>query len=264
VITTSRDNTARVWDVSNGAELFVLQGHEGVIWLAVYNTDGSKVLTASDDEPARVWDTSNGAELFVLRTMKELRSPTFSPFGSKVIIEGDDGTARVWDVPSYTEQLFLEDDVILSPDGSRVLKQFNYKTAKLWDRSTGAELWDLPTDGESRNLTSYQDAIYVVDNSGEKLWRWSDGTQISDSDIPFECPKRPTLIGYVGDTGICLRVRGIPNFNPPALHLETNFESHVHPTDPLSFVAGCADGSVRFFRLEGVDLPTFGQTSPKA
>jgi len=33
----------------------------------------------------------------------------------------------------------------------------------------------------------------------------------------------------------------------------TAFDSN--PTDPLSFVAGCADGSVRFFRLEGVDLP---------
>jgi hypothetical protein len=29
----------------------------------------------------------------------------------------------------------------------------------------------------------------------------------------------------------------------------------LHPADPLSFVAGCADGSVRFFRLEGVELP---------
>jgi hypothetical protein len=38
----------------------------------------------------------------------------------------------------------------------------------------------------------------------------------------------------------------------------------VCPTNPYSFTVGCADGSVRFFRLEGVDLPTFGQTAPKA
>ena len=40
--------------------------------------------------------------------------------------------------------------------------------------------------------------------------------------------------------------------------------SRINPTDPLSFVAGCADGSVRFFHLEGVELPTFEQTAPKA
>jgi len=56
-----------------------------------------------------------------------------------------------------------------------------------------------------------------------------------------------------------LRIRGITGFVPPWIHLDIPAASQrvtkVLPNDPLSFVAGCADGSVRFFRLEGVDLP---------
>jgi WD40 repeat protein len=39
------------------------------------------------------------------------------------------------------------------------------------------------------------------------------------------------------------------------IHFECTFKPSTLPADPLSFVAGCADGSVRFFRLEGVELP---------
>jgi WD40 repeat protein len=265
VLTVSADKTARIWDASNGKELLVLKGHDGSVTSGVFSPDGTKVLTSSSDRTARLWDSLTGAELFVFRDHEAgLKSATFSPDGLRVLTCSGVKTASIWDASSGVPLLVIHWQIgsvksaVFSSDGSKVLTVSSDpwdRTTRVWDTSSGAELACLPIKGFFSRAVSYQDSFELVDSSGETLYRWEYGTQISDSDIPFECPMRPTLIGYMGHTGMCLRVRGFPGFNPPALHLETKFESHVHPNDPLSFVAGCADGSVRFFRLEGVELP---------
>jgi WD40 repeat protein len=47
--------TARVWDAGTGAELLVLSGDWRVVYQAVWNADGSRILTASSDGTARLW-----------------------------------------------------------------------------------------------------------------------------------------------------------------------------------------------------------------
>ena len=60
VVTASRDSTARVWRLSDGACLHTLMGHPHWVFSAMVSADGMYVVTASSDMTARVWDLSGG------------------------------------------------------------------------------------------------------------------------------------------------------------------------------------------------------------
>lgn len=55
VLTTSEDETARVWNAIDGSELMVLRGHTGRVSSGAYSPDGKTLATASDDQTTRLW-----------------------------------------------------------------------------------------------------------------------------------------------------------------------------------------------------------------
>ena len=63
LVSTSRDETIRIWDTSTGKELKCLLGHESIVWEAVFTPDGTKVASASDDETVRLWDVKTGQQI---------------------------------------------------------------------------------------------------------------------------------------------------------------------------------------------------------
>ena len=65
----------RVWDLSSGKCLRVLEGHSGRVNAVTVCDQSGAVLTASDDSTARVWDMETGLCLAVL----EVREPPPPP-----------------------------------------------------------------------------------------------------------------------------------------------------------------------------------------
>ena len=66
VATGSMDSTAKLWDVSKGAELCSLMGHTAEIVSLNFNTDGDKIITGSFDHTTKVWDVHTGEEFLAL------------------------------------------------------------------------------------------------------------------------------------------------------------------------------------------------------
>ena len=102
------DNTARLWDARDGAEINMLHGPEGGGWvvLTVFSPDGSRIVTASKDNTARLWDADNGAEIAVLRGHEDsIIDAAFSPDGSSIVTVSEDKTARLWPYFSTTQGL---------------------------------------------------------------------------------------------------------------------------------------------------------------
>jgi WD40 repeat protein len=264
LLSVAYNKTVCVWDVSTGSKLFVLRGHRDAINSAVFSPDGALVLTASQDKTIRLWDASTGWEVSVLHGHEgSVQSAVFSPDGARVLTASSDKTVRIWDTTRRAELSVLRghDDwvfsAVFSPDGTRVLT-VSSETACFWDSETGESIGDPICNFTAIVSTQDMQAAVSLVSQREVLHRWSDGSPIPDSDPPVECPSRPTLIGSQGNLRHCLRVRGLSGFVPPWIHIDSpsvNDCVKVLPNDPLSFVAGCADGSVRFFRLEGVDLP---------
>src|SRR5256885_16621995 len=80
ILTTSEDQTAKLWDASSGREVLALTGHTGAVRSAAFSPDGRQIVTPSDDHTARVWETTSGRELLQLRGhIGPVLSATFSP-----------------------------------------------------------------------------------------------------------------------------------------------------------------------------------------
>jgi len=104
LITASRDNTARLWNLSAkdpAGNPVVLCGHEGPIRAVAISADNRRLITGSEDKTVRLWDLS-------------ARDPAANP----VVLRGHDGP--VWAVEISADNRWL---VTCSED----------KTARLWD-----------------------------------------------------------------------------------------------------------------------------------
>jgi WD40 repeat protein len=147
VVTTSDDQTARIWDPRTGDQVAVLRGHQGPVYNAAFSSDGSRIVTASDDRTARIWDTATGKAIAVLTGHQDVvHSAAFSPDGSRIVTASDDHTARIWDTATGKETALLSahlgevNSAAFSRDGSRIVTASDDSTARIWDAGTGKEV----------------------------------------------------------------------------------------------------------------------------
>ncbi len=140
----SLDRTVRVWDLSSGECLQVLEGHSGDVNSVSLSSDGTRALSGGGDRTVRVWDVSSGECLQVLEGHSEwVNSVSLSSDGTRALSGSDDRTVRVWDLSSGECLQVLEGhsgDVIsvsLSSDGTRALSGSGDQTVRVWDVSSG-------------------------------------------------------------------------------------------------------------------------------
>ncbi|MBA2307058.1 hypothetical protein H0W26_02910, partial [Candidatus Dependentiae bacterium] len=67
VLTGSWDKTARLWDVTTGKQLHILEGHMKGVNSVAYSPDGTTLLTGSEDNTTCVWDVTTGKQLRILK-----------------------------------------------------------------------------------------------------------------------------------------------------------------------------------------------------
>jgi len=99
VITASEDNTARIWDATNGKELSILAGHTARVTSVAFapGNDSTRAVTASQDGAVKLWDTKENKEILTLDGhTREVTSVAFSPDGNYVLTASEDGRAILW------------------------------------------------------------------------------------------------------------------------------------------------------------------------
>jgi len=167
-----------------------LKGHTDAVNIAVFSSDGKKIVTGSDDRTARIWSAETGKELLKLSTVGRLA--TFSPDGAKVITTGSE-KVRIWDTHSgrllrklerrrsLPDRLFRSiatvipefgNSAVFSSDGKKIVTG-GHGIIIIWDAEAGRELLAMSdVDGVSGLAWTAE-----FSPSGEKIVSAGHGTR---------------------------------------------------------------------------------------
>jgi len=91
---------------ATGAQLHILDKHNGVVWYGAFSMDGRRLVTATESNLVTLWDAETGKELSVLRGHKgTVFHAEFSPDGQYILSASADGTVRIWSILPFGQKL---------------------------------------------------------------------------------------------------------------------------------------------------------------
>ena len=200
IVTTSNDNTARIWDASSGELLHTLEGHTGDVMSANFNATGSKIVTVSVDWKAKIWDVKTGKLLHTLPRLRRrgghITSAIFNPRGTQIVTTPFDcelcsNVVKIWDVKtgkllhkllpsasSVSSQLGAITAVCYNPAGSKIVTASQF-SIKIWDAQSGILLHTL--EGHTGRVSSAEynatgsQILTASDDGPVRIWDAQSG-----------------------------------------------------------------------------------------
>jgi WD40 repeat protein/serine/threonine protein kinase len=191
VLSSSEDNTVRVWDAAGGKAVQALRGHGRAVRTSTFSPDGQFVLSGGDDESVRVWNLRGYQETRVLHATvfsgheDAVLSARFSRDGQNIVTASRDRTASLWNAETgdpirrFEEgHEFLVSSAAFLPDGRHLATGAGDNTVRLWDLTAGAQTAVLPATGRIGTLAVSPDGEWIATGSPTteiKLWNAADG-----------------------------------------------------------------------------------------
>ncbi len=180
IVTSSSDDTARVWNALNGQLLVKLEGHESTVNYAEFSPDGQRIVTASGDNTARVWNAGSGQLLAKLEGHEsDVNYAEFSPDGQRIVTASDDKTSRLWNAGNGQLLAKLEghessvNHAEFSRDGKRIVTASSDDTARVWDVVNGQLLAKL-----EGHKSSVDDAKFSPDSQRILTASWDKTARV--------------------------------------------------------------------------------------
>ncbi|PAV21526.1 nucleotide-binding-oligomerization-domain like receptor [Pyrrhoderma noxium] len=169
LVSSSVDNTVRIWKSETGQLLSTLNGHSGCVNSVAYSSDGSCIVSGSDDKTIIVWDAESGQIICgPINAGDYVRSVCFSRDGKQILSGSTDDTVRVWDsltgqplLPPFIGYMSCVNSICFFPNERRFATGSEDGTIRIWTLDT------VPTDTTWR----IKNDNWVVSESG-KLMMW--------------------------------------------------------------------------------------------
>ncbi|KAG2354961.1 WD40-repeat-containing domain protein [Suillus spraguei] len=179
IVTTSLDETLRIWDVEKRALVggpFV--GHSGCVNSVAVSPDDRRIASGGEDRAIIIWDVDSKQKVFkpLLKHTNWVRSVCFSSDGKKL-------ASGSWDT-TVIGYLGVVDCVAFSPDGLKIA--FGARRKIRVCRTENAErLFDIAAHQNSVESVVWspdgQQLVAVSHGEKIKFWDSSNGTQIGQS-----------------------------------------------------------------------------------
>jgi WD40 repeat protein len=193
VVTGSADQTARLWDASDGRQLAVLADHVSPVTSVHFSDDDAQVLTGGDDGFVKLWDAHSFALLRTVRAAGRVVEAVFAPDGG-VAVSTLAGTLELWDRAGRAR------DCVVSPTQRRAFVSPDGRHAMVQDES-GALLVALPgcTPLARSAHASWAQGFFGVFAPGEPLrFAFASGAQPVLVDLDGKDLRVRELFGHAG------------------------------------------------------------------
>jgi WD40 repeat protein/serine/threonine protein kinase len=148
----------RLWDADNGREIHEFKKHTSGVFGVAFSSDGHWLASGWGDGIVRIWDLSDlDAKPRELKgLLGGVSRVVFLPDGRLASAGGRSegagtsglGEVRIWDLATgraldLRGHTGMVDGLARSPDGRRLATGSNDRTVKLWDTTTGEEVFTL-------------------------------------------------------------------------------------------------------------------------
>ena len=99
LVSTSDDETWRLWDIERREELLLQEGHVSGVFAVAFHPDGSLVATSDTCGVIRAWDLRSGRCIMGFEGhVEQVVSLTFSENGYTLASSSGDNSVRIWDL----------------------------------------------------------------------------------------------------------------------------------------------------------------------
>ncbi len=144
IVSSSLDNTARIWDIETGICLQILKGHTQWVEGVAFSPNGQEVISSSKDKTIRMWDVESGKCVRTFRGHTNgVRGIAYSPEGRRIASASFDETIRVWDTGTGDCLKVIKGHegpvhcVTFTKDGKKIASSSRDNTIRIWEWETG-------------------------------------------------------------------------------------------------------------------------------
>ncbi|KAG0372337.1 hypothetical protein BGX24_000381 [Mortierella sp. AD032] len=238
LVSGSYDKTARIWNLQTGEGGHTLGGHTEAVTAVAYSPTGVHIATGSDDRLVKVWSARTGKVCYILSGHSEvIKSLFYSPDCKQIQLASGSGDSaiKLWHARDGLFDRELKghsnaiESISYSSNGKQLVSGSRDGTVRIWDASSGQT---------TRQLTGHRNAVTAVAFSPNNLriatGSWDMTVKIWDVETGKCLVEVTEFVGEVNSIA----------WKP--LHRDDQGEMY--------FVTGCADKSVRMWKLmEPVD-----------
>lgn len=175
----------KIWDAANGNLIFYLPSEENEIGYSVSFSPDGKFLAAALKTGVIFINPADGQKKFKLEgnlegaPNNEVVHITFSPDSRYLTIANMEGVPQIWDLTTQTKTISLMghkspcDGVAYSPDGDLLATSDDTGVIKIWETSSGKELFSLTHSGNVHSIAFNPAGIKLAsasENGTIKIW----------------------------------------------------------------------------------------------
>jgi WD40 repeat protein len=195
IITTSADNTAKVWRAQDGGLIATL-AHPDWVRSAAFSPDGTLIATGGQDGAVRLWSATDFRLITTLSAHETVGAVAFSPSGAQLATGGWEGFAKIWTVGDGAlvrtidvtgehdkDETAREGgifDIGFSPDGAQIITADGGNlTASVFGVADGKAVQKLPSrlgNVVGARFSPKGDSILTAALGGASIWRVKDGS----------------------------------------------------------------------------------------
>ena len=146
LVTSSRDNTIKIWNIKKNRCLKTLSGHSNNVNCVAISPNGQTIVSGSSDNTIKIWDINTGSLLKTLSGNSDIvLCVAISPVdgvarrvGQTIISASDDKTIKIWDINTghliktlsgHSESVNC---LAISPNGQTIISGSSDRTIRIW------------------------------------------------------------------------------------------------------------------------------------